>query len=110
MLPGFKSFKIYKGDTFSFNLTLGAGGQEYDISGHTFTGQVKEKGKTTKAAQFDFTITDGAAGEVTVILTSTESAKLNGNKIYEYDIQMVNAGFVSTILKGPVVVVSDVTN
>ena len=110
MLPGFKSFKIYKGDTFSFNLTLGAGGQDYDITGHTFTGQIKEKGKSTKVAEFSFTITDSEAGEVTAILTSTESAKLSGNKIYEYDIQMVNTGFVSTILKGPVVVVSDVTN
>ena len=34
----------------------------------------------------------------------------NGSKIYEYDIQMENSGAISTILKGPVVVVSDVTN
>lgn len=110
MLPGFKSFKVYKGDTFSFNLTLASGGEDYNLTGQTFSGQIKEKGKTTKVAEFSFTVTNASAGEVTVTLSSTESAKLSGNKIYEYDIQMVNSGVVSTILKGPLVVVSDITN
>jgi hypothetical protein len=110
VLPGFKSFKVYKGDTFSFNLSLDSGNANYNITGHTFSGQIKEKGKTTKVAEFAFVITSGAGGEVTATLSATESAKLSGNKIYEYDIQMINAGVVSTILKGPMVVVSDVTN
>lgn len=110
MLPGFKSFRIYKGDTFSFNLSLDSGNNNYNITGHTFSGQIKEKGKTTKVAEFAFTITSGVGGNVTATLTATESAKLSGNKIYEYDIQMINNGIVSTILKGPIVVVSDVTN
>lgn len=110
MLPGFKSFKIYKGDTFAFNLTLSSGGDPFPISQEVFSGQIKEKGKSTKIAEFEFTITDGEAGEVQVVLSATESAKLNGSKIYEYDIQMENNGAISTILKGPVVVVSDVTN
>lgn len=110
MLPGFKSFRIYKGDTFVFNLSLDSGNANYDITGHTFSGQIKEKGKTTKVAEFAFTITSGAGGNVTATLSATESAKLSGSKIYEYDIQMVNSGVVSTILKGPIVVVSDITN
>ena len=110
MLPGFKSFRVYKGDTFSFNLSLDSGNADYNITGHTFSGQIKEKGKSTLVASFAFTITSGAGGNVTATLTATESAKLSGNKIYEYDIQMINNGVVSTILKGPVVVVSDITN
>lgn len=110
MLPGFKSFKIYKGDTFAFNLTLGAGGDPYDITSHVFSGQIKEKNKSTKIAEMTFDITDAAAGELTVTLTAEESAKLNGKKVYEYDIQMDNGGIISTILKGPVTVVSDITN
>jgi hypothetical protein len=110
VLPGFKSFRIYKGDTFSFNLSLDAGDNDYIITGHTFTGQIKEKGKSTKVAEFTAVITNATAGQLTVTLPATESAKLSGNKIYEYDIQMVNSGVVSTILKGPIVVVSDVTN
>ena len=110
MLPGFKSFRVYKGDTFSFNLSLDSGNADYNITGHTFSGQIKEKGKSTLVASFAFTITSGAGGNVTATLTATESAKLSGNKIYEYDIQMINNGVVSTILKGPIVVVSDITN
>ena len=110
MLPGFKSFRIYKGDTFVFNLSLDSGNVDYNITGHTFSGQIKEKGKTTKVAEFTFDITGASAGTLTVTLSATESAKLSGKKIYEYDIQMVNSGVVSTILKGPIVVVSDVTN
>jgi hypothetical protein len=110
VLPGFKSFRVYKGDTFSFNLSLDSGNADYNITGHTFSGQIKEKGKSTLVASFAFTITSGAGGNVTATLTATESAKLSGNKIYEYDIQMINNGVVSTILKGPVVVVSDITN
>jgi len=110
VLPGFKSFKVYKGDTFSFNLSLDSGNADYNITGHTFSGQIKEKGKSTLVASFAFTITSGAGGNVTATLTATESAKLSGNKIYEYDIQMINSGVVSTILKGPIVVVSDITN
>lgn len=110
MLPGFKSFRVYKGDTFSFNLSLDSGNANYNITGHTFSGQIKEKGKSTLVASFAFTIVSGAGGEVTATLTATESAKLSGNKIYEYDIQMINSGVVSTILKGPIVVVSDITN
>jgi hypothetical protein len=110
VLPGFKSFRIYKGDTFVFNLSLDSGNANYDITGHTFSGQIKEKGKSTAVASFTFAITGAAAGTLTATLSATESAKLSGNKIYEYDIQMVNSGVVSTILKGPIVVVSDVTN
>ena len=110
MLPGFKALKLYKGDTFAFNLALGAAGEDYPITDHVFTGQIKEKGKTTKVAEFTFTITDDLAGELTALLTASEASKLSGSKIYEYDIQMDNNGFISTILKGPIVVVSDVSN
>lgn len=110
MLPGFKSFRIYRGDTFAFNLTLGSGGNPYDITNHIFSGQIKEKGKSTKVAEFSFDITDAEAGELTVILSAEESSNLSGSKLYEYDIQMNNAGSISTILKGPVIAVSDITN
>jgi hypothetical protein len=110
MLPGFKAFKVYKGDTFAFSLTLGTGGNPYPITSHTFIAQIKEKSKKTVVAEFNYTITNANNGVVTFVLPAEEAAKLNGLKIYEYDIQMTNAGVVSTILKGPMTVVSDVVN
>lgn len=112
MLPGFKSFRIYRGDTFIFQMTLESGGSPYvlDSDTFTFTGQIKEKGKSTTVASFSIAIIDEANGIIRVTLTATESAKLVGGKTYDYDIQMVNNSVVSTILKGPILVTADVTN
>lgn len=112
MLPGFKSFRIYRGDTFVFQMTLQSGGVAYtlDSDTFTFTGQIKEKGKTTVIASFAITIIDEVDGIIRVTLTATESAKLSGGKTYDYDIQMNNDGVISTVLKGPILVSSDVTS
>lgn len=110
MLPGFKSFRIYRGDTFVFQLTLKSAGQAYSLSGCTFAGQIKEKGKTTTVASFSISIVNQSQGIVRVTLTAAESAKLSAGKSYDYDIQMTNSGVVSTILKGPILVTFDVTN
>jgi hypothetical protein len=110
MLPGFKPFKIYKGDTFAFRLSLDSGSSNYNISSHTFISQIKEKGKSTPVASFTYVIENASNGQVLLTLPATESAKLTGGKKYEYDVQMTNSGVVSTILYGPVVVVSDVSS
>jgi hypothetical protein len=110
MLPGFKPFKIYKGDTFAFRLSLNSGNSDYNISSHTFLAQIKEKGKSATVASFTYTIENASGGIVLLTLPALESAKLTGGKKYEYDVQMTNSGVVSTILYGPVVVVSDVSS
>lgn len=110
MLPGFKPLKLYKGDTFAFRMSLDSGGENYNITNHTFIGQIKEKGKSTVISEFDYEIENGPQGIVLITLTASESAKLTGGKKYEYDIQMNNSGVISTILKGPVVVVADVSS
>lgn len=110
MLPGYKPFKIYKGDTFAFRLSLDSGDSNYNISSHTFLAQIKEKGKSTAVAEFDYTIENAAGGVVLLTLPASESANLIGGRKYEYDVQMTHSGVVSTILYGPVVVVSDVSS
>jgi hypothetical protein len=110
MLPGFKPLKLYKGDTFAFRMSLDSSNQNYNITGHTFIAQIKEKGKSTVVAEFDYSIENGVGGVVLLTLPATEADKLIGGKKYEYDVQMNNSGIVSTILKGPIVVVSDVSS
>ena len=110
MLPGFKSFRITRGDTFAFDMTLQQGGEAYVLSESTvFTGDLVEKGKSTATASFAFEILDEAEGIVRCTLTATESAKLSGGKTYNYDIQMDNDGVVSTIIQGPILVKLDYT-
>lgn len=109
MLPGYNAFKVYKGDTFVFSMQLKTGVNNFPVTGYTFLGQVKEKGKSTTISSFDFTITNAGTGTVQATLSATESAKLIGGKLYEYDIQMSKNGVISTLFKGPLVVVADVT-
>jgi len=109
MLPGYKAFKVYKGDTFVFSMALKTGLNAISLTGYTFSGQVKEKGKSTTIASFSFVTTSEYNGTVQVTLSATESAKLIGGKLYEYDIQMSNSGVISTLFKGPLTVVADVT-
>jgi hypothetical protein len=109
MLPGFKHFKVYRGDTFAFRLTLGSGDDSYVISDHTFAGEIKEKGKDDVVAVFNFTIEDEQEGIVLVKLTATESKKLIASRKYVYDIEMTADDSVSTILEGPILVKGDVT-
>jgi hypothetical protein len=110
MLPGFKPLKLYKGDTFSFRLTLNSAEDPYDISNHTFISQIKEKGKSAVVAEFEYEIEDEDAGIVLLTLTPSESSKLIGGRKYVYDIQMDNDGDSLTIVNGPVIVVSDVSS
>jgi hypothetical protein len=110
MLPGFKPLKLYKGDTFSFRLTLNSGTDPYDITSHTFICQIKEKNKSAVVAEFDYQIEDANDGIVLLTLSSTESSKLIGGRKYVYDIQMDNDGDSRTIINGPIIVVSDVSS
>lgn len=109
MLPGYNAFKVYKGDTFVFSMNLKNNNVNFPVTGYTFLGQVKEKGKSTTIASFSFVITNANTGTVQVTLSATESAKLIGGRLYEYDIQMSKNGVISTLFKGPLIVVADVT-
>ena len=111
MLPGFKSFKIYRGDTFSFQMTLKTGATTFlNITNSTFIAQVKEKGKTAVAATLVITKENLLGGVIKVTLSSSESAKLVANKSYVYDVQMTNGTNDTTILTGPILVTADVSS
>jgi hypothetical protein len=93
-------------------MTLESGGEPYVLNSEdfTFTGQIKEKNKTSVVASFSIEIIDAPNGIIRCTLSATESAKLSGGKSYDYDIQMNNDGVISTIIKGPILVTADVTS
>jgi hypothetical protein len=110
MLPGFKAFRITRGDTFAFDMTLQQGGLAYEITEDViFSGSLVEKGKTSVTAEFSFEVLDLVEGIVRCTLSSIESGKLTGGKTYNYVIQMNNIGIVSTIIQGPIIVKPDYT-
>lgn len=110
MLPGFKSFKIYRGDTFSFRMTLNTSEDAYPIGDHEFAGEIKERGKDAVVATLAFDIENEEDGVLRVTLTPTESKKLIAGRKYVYDIEMTNpSGDVSTLIEGPILVTGDTT-
>jgi hypothetical protein len=110
MLPGFKAFRITRGDTFAFDMTLQQAGSPYEITQDTvFSGSLVEKGKSSVTSEFSFEVLDFVEGIVRCTLSSAESGKLTGGKTYNYDIQMDNNGVVSTIIQGPIIVKPDYT-
>jgi hypothetical protein len=111
MLPGFKSFKIYRGDTFAFQMTLKTGSSTFlNITNSSFIAQVKEKGKTAVAATLVVTKENLLGGVIKVTLSSTESSKLVANKSYVYDVEMTNGENKTTILTGPILVTADISS
>lgn len=114
MQPGFKALKLYKGDTFAMRLnvssTVNNSAVPFDITGYTFTSQIKEKNKSTLVAEFTYNIEDAEEGQLLLILSADEANKLNASKKYEYDVQMNNDGSKYTILQGPIIVTRDISS
>lgn len=62
------------------------------------------------AANGSITVTDAAAGDLTVFLEAIETAKLSDKGRFWYDIQWIdNAGVVQTLTKGRAHIIGDIT-
>ena len=108
--PADQDLIITRGDTETLVVTITTDGSTaVDITGRTYLSQIRtQQDSTTIKASFTCTVTDGAAGEVTCVLSSTSSAALSAG-LYFWDLQETASGVVSTILAGTVTVLADVT-
>lgn len=73
---------IEQGADFSLGLTIKNGsGVAIDITGYTFAAQLREKvHSTTVLATFTCTITNAAAGQMTMSLTNAQTSAINVSK------------------------------
>jgi hypothetical protein len=96
--PATQNLTITRGDTETVVavLTSDEAGTPINITGRTYTSQVR------------CTVTNGAAGEVTCVMTATASAELDPG-YYFWDLQENASGTISTVLAGQVSVLADVT-
>ena len=108
--PADQDLTITRGDTETLVVTITTDGSTaVDITGRTYASQIRsQQDSTTIKASFTCTVTSGAAGEVTCVLSSTSSAALSAG-LYFWDLQETASGVVSTILAGTVTVLADVT-
>lgn len=108
--PATQDLTITRGDTETIVVTLTTDGTTaIDITGRTYTAQLRSTPDISViSASFTCTVTNGAAGEVTCVMSSTASAELSPGFFY-WDLQENASGTISTVLAGTVTVLADVT-
>ncbi len=109
-VPADQDLTITRGDTETLVVTITSDGTTpINITGRTYRAQVRSQAdSTTIKASFTCTVTDGANGQVTAVLSATDSATLSAG-VYFWDFEETASGTVSTILSGTVTVTADVT-
>lgn len=105
-----RNIEIYRGDTYTHEVRLkNSSNNAINISSMSFSASIKSSAQaTSNIAVFDVAITDAANGIMTFSLTAANTANLVPGT-YIYDLEQTNATVVTTLLRGNVVVKSDVT-
>ena len=108
--PADQDLIITRGDTETLVVTITTDGSTaVDITGRTYSSQIRtQQDSTTIKASFTCTVTSGAAGQVTCVLSAASSATLSAG-LYFWDLQENASGVISTILAGNITVLADVT-
>ena len=86
------NIKIDQGATFSLSLTIKENNVPKNLSGYNGgRGQLRSKKESTEAILLTVTITDAAAGTVSISLTAAETAAIEAG-LYYYDIELYTNG------------------
>lgn len=103
--------QITIGDTETLNLTFqNADGSAINIAGRTYAGQLRATAASDAVvASFVCAVVgDGSTGEVVCSIPSNVTASLQP-QVCVYDIQETNGSVVTTLLRGDVKILQDVT-
>lgn len=100
---------ITRGDTTTLVITITDSLGPVNITGRTYTSQVRGNTEDpTAEVTFTCTLTTPASGILTCVLTATQTATLEpGNHVW--DLQENASGTISTVLAGAFTVLADVT-
>jgi hypothetical protein len=108
--PATQDLTITRGDTETVAITLTTDGTTpINVTGRTYTAQLRTTPDIAiVSASFTCTVTNGAAGQITCVMSATASAQLSPGYYY-WDLQENASGAISTLLSGQVTVLADVT-
>lgn len=99
---------VYQGDSGSFRVTITDDlGAPFDVSAATWLAQVRPILSDPPTTTLDVTPVVGDPSSVDVALSSTKSALITGNSVW--DLQMTLAGEVTTLMGGAVRLTKDVS-
>lgn len=108
--PATQDLTITRGDTETVVVTLTSDGTTpINVTGRTYTAQVRTTPDIAIiSASFTCTVTNGAAGQITCVMSPASSSQLSPGYYY-WDLQENASGAISTLLSGMVTVLADVT-
>jgi len=101
---------VSRGEDFSFTLTVqDSVGSPVNITGDTFTAEIRRNGGKPLVASFSCVITEAANGVLVATLPKSETLKLDGNVNYKWD--MFRADTTTTrLIYGDVKVENNITD
>lgn len=109
--PPIHNLIVYQGDTFQKSLGFEDGdGNKIDISNWTLKSEIRERDDDSLLETFSITIDNASDGLATMELTKTETSGLPKGK-HKYDLERtLNDGSVTTLMRGRLHVLEDVTS
>ena len=87
-------------------------GATFDVTAKSFSASLKKTYSSTDTVNFSVAVSDAVAGIISISLSDTQTAALDGDSRYVYDVFMYNTSGstdITSILKGKVFVESSVT-
>lgn len=109
MAVGKRDIKIIKGDDYSHVVTLSVRSNgvvtPVDITGRTYTADLRESSASAPVADFQCVVTDGPNGEVTISMGHAVTADIVAG-CYQWTLVQDASGVVNTILGGEANVVT----
>ena len=97
-----------RGDDWSIPGTITDNGAAVDLTGATVTAQLRPRTESEDFTAFTVTVTDAAAGEVTLSMAAAVTALLRPGR-YVYDVEVDGAGVQTYGNASTLVVAGDVT-
>tara|TARA_R100000951_G_scaffold98794_1_gene88933 strand:- start:377 stop:718 length:342 start_codon:yes stop_codon:yes gene_type:complete len=103
---------VSRGEDFSFTLTVADSNGAINITGDTFTAEIRRAGGKPLVASFSFVITNASNGVVDATLPKAETLKLDGNTAYKWDLfRFENTASATTrLIYGDVKVENNITD
>jgi hypothetical protein len=109
-LAGFVELTLEQGANFNTVLDLkDSAGGILNLAGYTVAAQMRKSYYSTTATNFTITVTDAAAGQITMSMNSANTANVSPGR-YVYDVLITSGASVKTrIIEGIVTILPSVT-
>ena len=106
----YSNITIDQGTDFSSNIDVtDADGDAVNLTGYTVKGQIRKTYASSTAVDFTCTVSNAAAGIITIALTAAQSNGMKSGR-FVYDIEMTSSGGAKTrVLEGQAIITPSVS-